>query len=199
MTIVLLLVLVWAVALAPLAWRKLLDIQAISEVARFRHRIGTLRTVAPVIAGQSTPFARQGPASSGAQRSRLEDAPCTVEQRRAIKVRAERRAARRRRTLAWMSASVLTTLIFGAIPGLHFFWYLSVMSVLLTCCYLGLLAWSRHEEQLAAERARKVVALPTWAPQREHVEQGARAVASVGGSPLTLARRPAFVLVDAPS
>ena len=197
MTIVLLLVLVWAIALAPVVWRKLIDIQVISEVARFNHRIGTLRRVAPVTADQGTRLVR-GSAVGVSPRHARADKACSEGYRRALKARADRRLARRRRLLAWLGGSVATTLVFGVVPGLHFLWDLTIVATALTVAYLGLLAWSRHEELLVAERAHKVVELPSWVPA-ESASRDQQIAASSSGAAMILTRRPAFVLVDAPS
>ena len=204
MVIVLLLVLVWAVALTPIVWRKLSDAQAVSEIARFRVRIRTLGRAAPaggVAWGGylGTPVPVDRPATR----------PMTEAQRRMARTRNERLIARRRRTLSRLAGTAVGTLVLGAIPALRVLWDLSLVTTLLTIAYLAALAWFQREHPFAAERPANVVPIRSparperWTPTHDTDE---RAVVAGGGGrasfgfrpPSDVARRPAFVLVDAP-
>lgn len=202
MTIVLLLLLVWAIALAPMVWRKLIDVQVISEVARFNHRIGILRRATPVHAAGPLGALQLAPPAVPRPRVLPEAQRLSPEKRRAQRARAQIRVARRRRTLQWLGGTVGVTFVFGAIPPLRFLWDLTLVATLLTVAYVGLLAWCQRPQTLASDRGRRIVAIGA-ARDDDGMTRGSGVFTAPGGPSgamrASTMRRPAFVLVEGPS
>lgn len=190
--VVLLLVVVWLVALVPVALRKFSEWRITASVAEFHHRSRAMGRARPVAAGN------EGAAARAAER----DDPAELDRLRGReRARRRERVARRRRALRYLLVTLTSTFVLGAIPALRALWDLSLITFLMTTGYLALLVRVERERMSIAaesERAEKVVQM--HAHRRGHepdgaVEPVARHAVGVGVLPPA---RPAFVLVDMP-
>jgi len=195
--IVLVLVLIWLMALAPVVLRKLSEEQVASSVARFRQSTSMLRRRFSALPGsdQELPFA---PSAVLTRR------PVVPEEarRRQQQIR-QLRIARRRRTLLCLTGVFVLALALGAVPHLHLLWIVALTSGTVIAGYLALLAYFTNVAANVMEQRRKVVAIrPRMDPAGPIGARYARAVGGPSGhlmpSITPLPTPPAFVLVDAP-
>lgn len=180
----LLLIVVWLVALVPLALRKLAERHVSSSVAQFHQSIRAIDRACPVVPGTDRVAGGRGA---------LAPDPAEVARRQRRERELTRaRTARRRRTLVSLAGATGGAFVLGAIPALRPLWYLALVTFLLTAAYVALLVWLQRMAAEAAadsERAIKVVPIGRHFGER-HPESGP----AVG---LHRPLRPAFVLVDA--
>ncbi len=185
--VVLLLVVVWLVALVPLALRWFSEWQLTASLSQFRDTAGAMRRVRP--ASSAPPGAVPGGAPGE------EDSQVLEARRARERARAAELVARRRRVLTVLASSLLGTLVLGAIPGLGVLWDVSLVSFVATTGYVALLVRFRRAavaQVVATERAAKVVSINS-ARRRDAGAAGAAGVTA----PMPLPPlRPAFVLVD---
>jgi hypothetical protein len=170
--VVVVLVLVWVVALLPIALKKRSEWELSSSISQFRHRRRALDRLAP----------SAGPAEGAPMNS-----PAPPHGRRRDQTARQRRRAlcqRRRRTLTALAATVVGGLVFGTIPALQPLWYVALVAGIALIGYLAALVYVRRLEELAAERDRKVIELA----------ERARRSAIAPVQP-----RPAFVIIGAGS
>jgi len=191
--VVLLLVVVWLVALVPVALRKLSEWQVTASVARFRHQrrvmSKSLAYPPPPVGVRALPVPRQVVGTGKTQSAWAQHRG---------RERSARLVARRRRVLARLTASLALTLVLGAVPALRFLWDLSLVSFFLTSGYIALLVRVQQlaiAEAAESERAEKVVSIHARAGR---VEGSAAAYGSFGHSGSPGQARPAYVLVDVP-
>lgn len=179
--IVLILVLVWAAALLPIALKKRSEWELSSSISQFRQRRRALVGFAPAGAPSAwVPPGDIGPGTAGDDATGLRG----VRGENAARARLKARAERRRRALGALGGTFLASLVFGAIPALRPLWDLALVAGLGTAAYVGALVYFRRVEELALERKRKVVELTARARQS--------AVAPIRP-------RPPFVIVEATS
>jgi Flp pilus assembly protein TadB len=184
------LVLIWVVALAPIAYRRYVDRQANTSVDRFRQRVLKVRRAYPAVVMTDRDL---GPQSR-------------VEQRRSIqaeisraRARLQQRRERRRRVLITMVGVIVASAALGAVPALHMLWIVSVIALACAAGYVVLLVQIARNESLELERLRKIVPLGNT-PSPVYDER----VAAAGGAsfrPLfaaPLPQRPAFVVLESP-
>jgi len=182
--IVVILLLVWVVALLPLALRKLSEWQLSSSVSEFDHRTRLLRRTYPAMAARA---AAGGGVDGTVEAAALPDGTRrAASARRAARERARQRLARRRRALAILAGTALGTFVLGAIPALRVLWDLTVVDLLLTGGYVALLVHFRRLETTAGDDCDANVPL--------RVVEGGRQPATI--TPLPPAR-PAFVILEA--
>lgn len=194
--VVFLLVVVWLVALVPVALRKLSEWQVTSSVARFRYRSRVMGRTFPLV-----PYAAEVPVAPTPARVRAIDPEDAVRLRRERRARSARLVARRRKTLAWLCGAFVVTFLLGAVPALRVLWDLTLVVFLLATGYIALLVRFQRiavAEAALEERAAKVVPIDAfpgrrvqtvgpWSTMRPDVAGPARALPPA---------RPAFVLVD---
>ena len=194
--VVLLLVVVWLVALVPVALRKLSEWQVTSSVARFRYRSRVMGRTFPLV-----PYSAEVPVAPTPARARAIDPEDAARLRRERRARSARLVVRRRKTLARLCGAFVVTFLLGAVPVLRVLWDLSLVVFLLATGYLALLVWFQRiavAEAASLERAAKVV--PIYASTRRRVRTAGpwstmRPDVARPASTLPPAR-PAFVLVD---
>jgi len=190
--IVVILMLVWLVALLPLALRKLSEWQLSSSVSQFDHRTRLLRRTYPAMARRAAEGAGHATAGRAPQGAPAPDggarqpAAASPPARRAARERARQRLARRRRTLAVLACTALGTFVLGAIPALRALWDLTVVDLLLTAGFVALLVHFRRLETTSGEHRDAAIPL--------RVVEGGRQPATI--TPLPPAR-PAFVILEA--
>jgi hypothetical protein len=184
------LVLIWVVALAPIAYRRYAERQASTSVDRFRQRLTKVRHAYPAVGMTEMDFAA---------RPRVDRRIDLHAQVARSKARLHQRRIRRRRVLAALLVVVVGSLALGAIPPIHVLWIVSFAAGLLTAGYLALLVTIARSESLELERLRKIVPFAVHETP-VYDEQ----VAAVGGnftplfsSPMT--QRPAFVVIESPT
>ena len=185
------LVLIWVVALAPIAYRRYAERQASTSVDRFRQRLTKVRRAYPAVGMTEMDFAA---------RPRVDRRVDLQAQIARSKARLHERRMRRRRVLEGLLVVVVGSLVLGAVPALRVLWFVSFAIGLLAAAYMALLVSIARSESLELERLRKIVPFgdhrtPAY---EEHV------VAAVGGnfSPLfasPIVQRPAFVVLEAPT
>jgi len=185
------LVLIWVVALAPIAYRRYAERQASSSVDRFRQRLTKVRRAYPAVGMTEMDFAA---------RPRVDRRVDLQAQIAKSKARLHERRMRRRRVLAGLLVVVVGSLAVGAVPALRVLWLVSFAVGLLTAAYVALLVSIARSEALELERLRKIV--PFGDHQTPAYEESV--VAAVGGSftPLyasPIRQRPAFVVLEAPT
>ncbi len=185
------LVLIWVVALAPIAYRRYAERRASSSVDRFRQRLTKVRRAYPAVGMTEMDFA------SRPRVDRRVDLRVQIARSRA---RLHERRLRRRRVLAGLLLAGVGSFVLGAIPALRVLWIVSLAVGLLSAAYMALLVSIARSEALEFERLRKIVPfgdhrIPAY---DEPVE------AAVGGSSNRLfatpiPQRPAFVVLEAPT
>jgi hypothetical protein len=185
------LVLIWVVALAPIAYRRYAERQASTSVDRFRQRLSKVRHAYPAVGMTEMDFAA---------RPRVGRRLAMQAQIARSRARLHERRMRRRRVLAGLIVVVLGSLALGAVPAHRVLWFVSLAVALLAIAYMALLVSIARNEALELERLRKIV--PFGDHQTPVFEE--RALAAVGGnlSPLfaaPLPQRPAFVVLESPS
>jgi hypothetical protein len=185
--IILVLAVIWIVALAPFALRRLSEHQVALSVDRFRQLTGRF--------GQRHREARVAEPLRQPVRN-LHASP--EDERRAAKARLHARNERRRRALVVLLGVGAFTLSFGAIPSLHVLWDLTIVDVLLTAAYVGALVYLKRLEVFEAER-RAAVRNIMQLDARGDARQRLAGVAGGGATfPVASAFRPAFRIVEAP-
>jgi ABC-type transport system involved in cytochrome bd biosynthesis fused ATPase/permease subunit len=184
------LVLIWVVALAPIAYRRYAERQASTSVDRFRQRITKVRHAYPAVGMTEMDFAA---------RPRVDRRIDLQAQVAKSKARLHGRRMRRRRVLTGLLVVVAGSLVLGAVPALRVLWFVSFAVGMLTAAYMALLVSIARSETLELERLRKIV--PFGIHQTPVYDEQ---VAAVGGnfiplfaSPMT--QRPAFVVLEAPT
>lgn len=189
--VVLLLVVVWLVALVPVALRKFSEWQVTASVAEFRYRTRAMGRACPAAGPVGMPDVRSARPVPPVDPDELERL------RRHQRARAAQQMARRRRALSVLTSVLGATFVLGAIPALRVLWDLSLVAFLLTTGYLALLVRFQRGRAVAAatsERDEKVVPIHAHRRHRDGVEGAAgEGRAIVGTLPPA---RPAFVLVD---
>jgi hypothetical protein len=185
------LVLIWVVALAPIAYRRYAERQASTSVDRFRQRLRKVRHAYPAVGMTEMDF--------GA-RPRVDRRLAMQAQIARSRSRLHERRMRRRRVLAGLLLVVLGSLVLGALPVLRVLWLVSLAVMLVTAAYMALLVSIGRNEALELERMRKIV--PFGDHQPPVFEESA--MVAVGGnfSPMfaaPLSQRPAFVVLESPS
>ena len=188
--VVLLLVVVWLVALVPIALRKLSEWQVTASVARFRRQRRVMSKTLPyppqLVGVRPLPEPRRG--AGPAQSARMQ---------RQMRERSARLMARRRRVLARLAGSLVVTLVLGAVPPLRFLWDVSLATFFLTSGYVALLVrlqQVRAAEAAEHERAEKVVPIDV----RHRQAEASMPVGSSRHAATLAPTRPAYVLVDVP-
>jgi hypothetical protein len=184
------LVLIWVVALAPIAYRRYAERQASTSVDRFRQRLRRVRRAYPAVGMSEMDFAARPRVNR-----RLE----MQAQIATSRARLHERRMRRRRVLAVLIVVAAGSLALGAVPVLRVLWLVSLGVALLTAAYMVLLVSIARSEALELERLRKIV--PFGDHQTPVYEE--RVAAAVGGnvSPLyasPLRQQPAFVVLEGP-
>lgn len=177
--VVLLLVVVWLVALVPVALRRFSEWQLTASLHHFQDSAGAMRRARPVTSGvgPSRPVA-VNPALEAARRARE-------------RARSAALMARRRRVLVVLVSVLAGSLVLGALPSLSALWDLSLVAFAATSGYVAILVRVHREgvaRAAASERREKVVSIHSS-------RRSAAAGALEAPSPLPPAR-PAFVLVD---
>jgi hypothetical protein len=185
------LVLIWVVALTPIAYRRYAERQASTSVDRFRQRLSKVRRAYPAVGMTEMDFAA---------RPRVDRRLALQAQIAKSRARLRERRMRRRRVLAGLLVAVVGSLVLGAVPVLRVLWFVSLSMALVTAAYMALLVSIARSEALELERLRKIV--PFGDHQEPVVEE--RAMLAVGGNlrPLfaaPLPQRPAFVVLESPA
>jgi len=184
------LVLIWVVALAPIAYRRYADRQASTSVDRFRQRLTKVRRAYPAVGMTEMEFAARP------RINRRRDMQAQIARSRA---RLHERRIRRRRILSRFLVVLAGSLVLGAIPVLRVLWFVSLAIAMVTAAYIALLVSISRSEALELERLRKIV--PFGDHQTPVFEE--RALVAVGGnvSPMYASRlpqRPSIVVLEAP-
>jgi hypothetical protein len=184
------LVLIWVVALAPIAYRRYAERQASTSVDRFRQRLTKVRRAYPAVGMTEMDFGH---------RPRVDRRLAMQAQIARSRARLQERRMRRRRVLGGLLVVVAGSLALGAVPALRVLWFVSVSVAVVTVAYIALLVSIARSEALELERLRKIV------PFGEHVTPmfEERAMAAVGGNvsqifASSLPQRPAFVVLESP-
>jgi hypothetical protein len=185
------LVLIWVVALAPIAYRRYAERQASTSVDRFRQRLTKVRRAYPAVGMTEMEFA---------DRPRSDRRLAMRAQIARSRARLHERRMRRRRVLAGLLVVIVGSLVLGAVPALRVLWLVSLALVLVAAAYVALLVSIARSEALEMERLRKIV--PFGDHQRPVSEE--RAMVAVGGNPSPLfaapmPQRPAFVVLESPT
>jgi len=186
---------IWMAALTPMVFRKLSERQVTTSVDAFRRQLHGLRRAYPRLAATAAHpemaqsmarIAYGGPrttmlsssahaASLGTSRAR-QAADGGGEPARSVRSRSNttpavqattQQAMRRRQVLAILVATVVGTFVLGAIPGLGVLWDLSLIALVATAAYVGLLVYF---QKVALEQEQKVVEFYDPRPQR-HIGQ----------------------------
>jgi hypothetical protein len=185
------LVLIWVVALAPVAYRRYAERQASTSVDRFRQRLTKVRHAYPAVGMTEMDFGH---------RPRVDRRFAMQAQIARSRARLQERRMRRRRVLAGLLVVVVGSLALGAVPELRVLWLVGLAVAVITAAYMALLVSIARNEALELERLRKIV------PFGEHATPvfEERAMAAAGGnvSPIfasPMPQRPAFVVLESPT
>lgn len=184
------LVLIWVVALAPIAYRRYAERQASTSVDRFRQRLRKVRRAYPAVGMTEMDF--------GA-RPRVDRRLAMQAQIARSRARLHERRMRRRRVLAGLLVVVVGSLVLGAVPALRVLWFVSLAVGMVTAAYIALLVSIARSEALELERMRKIV--PFGDHETPAFEERARV--AVGGNnsawfAAPVPQRPAFVVLESP-
>lgn len=184
--LIIVLLLVWLAALAPIAYRRYVDGQASASVDRFSYRAWRARHANPAIGMTQSPA---GPLARAERRSELQT------QIRLERQRIRRRRERRRRVLVGLAGTISFSLVLGAIPTFRALWGLTALSSIVGFVYVYTLVGVARTESLNLERLRKIV--PLGAASIGEVEH--RGIAAADGVLYStpLPRQPAFVVLEA--
>jgi hypothetical protein len=182
------LVLIWVVALAPIAYRRYAERQASTSVDRFRQRLRKVRHAYPAVGMTEMDFGH---------RPRVNRRLAMQAQIARSRARLHERRMRRRRVLAGLLVVVVGTLVLGAVPALRVLWLVSLAVGLVTVGFMALLVSIARSEALELERMRKIV--PFGEHETPVFEE--RAMVAVGGNlgsmfAAPLPQRPAFVVLE---
>jgi hypothetical protein len=180
--IFLVLIVIWMAALTPFALRRLSERQVSASLSQFRHLTGML--------GRPS-----GDPSASPSPSRPVERELTDRERRAQKARHRRRQQCRRRALAGLIGTFGFTLVFGAIPALRALWDLTILDVIATAAYIGMLAYVTRLETFEAERRALRNVYPI-APHLAMRESGDERYAATGTSQIVA--KPAFRIIEVP-
>ncbi len=157
--VLLILAVIWAAVLIPPALRSRAEGRPADSITAFHRQLAVLRRAGPrgfTADGPSSP--RPGSLRSVSPITALARGPVATARSQAAAPR--RGSARRRRRDIFLSLLVAagSTLVLGAVPGLHMLWVVHVAADVLLFGYVALLVRQRN---LATERAIKVRLLPT--------------------------------------
>lgn len=160
--ILVVLALVWVVALTPTVLRRLAQRDSSYSVARFHHSLRAMRRATPgSVTPRSSGFQVANPRAVEARTKTASEALAapSYDPERGARIRQSAgpsgpTARRRRHVLGVLVTAFLGTLLLGSVPGLAFFWDISLIAVVSIAGYVGLLIYFRR---VVLERSRKVV------------------------------------------
>lgn len=142
--ILLVLVVIWVIALAPMAIRLWRERSVASSVSRFHRQIGGLRRAYPRLVAASLDGRSRGVAE-GESRDRTSALAGPDSGRRPAGSRGRRSraglAARRRLILSRLATATATAFLLGLVPALRFLWALALLGLVATVSYVALLAY----------------------------------------------------------
>jgi hypothetical protein len=176
--VALLLVVVWLVALTPIAIRKFGERSDGAYVERFRGRTRAMSRVTPVCA-------RESAVATGTESTLSDAAARRARQQQAQWRRGRNQIERRRRTLAALLGGFFFTLALGLIPALHALLYVALAFAVFCAAYITLLV---QYAQRSPNAPRAADDLTNVVPIRPDMADAPY----LASAPM----RPAFVVVD---
>jgi hypothetical protein len=184
--VIFVLVVIWVIALAPMALRRWRERSVTSSVSRFHRQIGGLRRAYPRLVAASLAGVGHGADEGSGSRERplwaTDAAPADHDEPRP-RGRAPRPraglAARRRLILSRLVTASASAFALGAIPALRPLWVLAVVALVLTVGYVALLAYFNGATANRRERALVLPAPTAPAPTPRPWSRPAVAVVAV--------------------